>query len=233
MSVLNKEKIEKEIERLGLTKGEVADKMNMSIQSFSRMISGNTLNPRLDNAIGLSRILGVSLDYLTDLTNERDVDVQIKDISAKLGLSLNSIYNLMWMNQNMECHVAPLDELISSTTIYQINDSLKNLYEANSLSEYGDYDIQYDLKGQSKHKQIAQYNITDIYIYELMNWIRLSLDYSDSKKIGIERTIEYLENSDDESIFKEDIPELKEKFENFEYFKNCQTKGNRIVCEKN
>ena len=218
MSVLNKEKIEKEIERLGLTKGEVADKMNMSIQSFSRMISGNTLNPRLDNAIGLSRILGVSLDYLTDLTNERDVDVQIKDISAKLGLSLNSIYNLMWMNQNMECHVAPLDELISSTTIYQINDSLKNLYEANSLSEYGDYDIQYDLKGQSKHKQIAQYNITDIYIYELMNWIRLSLDYSDSKKIGIERTIEYLENSDDESIFKEDIPELKEKFDNFEYF---------------
>lgn len=233
MSVLNKEKIEKEIERLGFTKGEVADKMNMSIQSFSRMISGNTLNPRLDNAIGLSRILGVSLDYLTDLTNERDVDVQIKDISAKLGLSLNSIYNLMWMNQNMECHVAPLDELISSTTIYQINDSLKNLYEANSLSEYGDYDIQYDLKGQSKHKQIAQYNITDIYIYELMNWIRLSLDYSDSKKIGIERTIEYLENSDDESIFKEDIPELKEKFDNFEYFKNCQTKGNRIVCEKN
>lgn len=233
MSVLNKEKIEKEIERLGLTKGEVADKMNMSIQSFSRMISGNTLNPRLDNAIGLSRILGVSLDYLTDLTNERDVDVQIKDISAKLGLSLNSIYNLMWMNQNMECHVAPLDELISSTTIYQINDSLKNLYEANSLSEYGDYDIQYDLKGQSKHKQIAQYNITDIYIYELMNWIRLSLDYSDSKKIGIERTIEYLENSDDENIFKEDIPELKEKFDNFEYFKNCQTKGNRIVCEKN
>lgn len=233
MSVLNKEKIEKEIERLGLTKGEVADKMNMSIQSFSRMISGNTLNPRLDNAIRLSRILGVSLDYLTDLTNERDVDVQIKDISAKLGLSLNSIYNLMWMNQNMECHVAPLDELISSTTIYQINDSLKNLYEANSLSEYGDYDIQYDLKGQSKHKQIAQYNITDIYIYELMNWIRLSLDYSDSKKIGIERTIEYLENSDDESIFKEDIPELKEKFDNFEYFKNCQTKGNRIVCEKN
>lgn len=233
MSVLNKEKIEKEIERLGLTKGEVADKMNMSIQSFSRMISGNTLNPRLDNAIGLSRILGVSLDYLTDLTNERDVDVRIKDISAKLGLSLNSIYNLMWMNQNMECHVAPLDELISSTTIYQINDSLKNLYEANSLSEYGDYDIQYDLKGQSKHKQIAQYNITDIYIYELMNWIRLSLDYSDSKKIGIERTIEYLENSDDESIFKEDIPELKEKFDNFEYFKNCQTKGNRIVCEKN
>ena len=228
-----REKIEKEIERLGLTKGEVADKMNMSIQSFSRMISGNTLNPRLDNAIGLSRILGVSLDYLTDLTNERDVDVQIKDISAKLGLSLNSIYNLMWMNQNMECHVAPLDELISSTTIYQINDSLKNLYEANSLSEYGDYDIQYDLKGQSKHKQIAQYNITDIYIYELMNWIRLSLDYSDSKKIGIERTIEYLENSDDESIFKEDIPELKEKFDNFEYFKNCQTKGNRIVCEKN
>ena len=233
MSVLNKEKIEKEIERLGLTKGEVADKMNMSIQSFSRMISGNTLNPRLDNAIGLSRILGVSLDYLTDLTNERDVDVQIKDISAKLGLSLNSIYNLMWMNQNMECHVAPLDELISSTTIYQINDSLKNLYEANSLSEYGDYDIQYDLKGQSKHKQIAQYKITDIYIYELMNWIRLSLDYSDSKKIGIERTIEYLENSDDESIFKDDIPELKEKFDNFEYFKNCQTKGNRIVCEKN
>lgn len=233
MSVLNKEKIEKEIERLGLTKGEVADKMNMSIQSFSRMISGNTLNPRLDNAIGLSRILGVSLDYLTDLTNERDADVQIKDISAKLGLSLNSIYNLMWMNQNMECHVAPLDELISSTTIYQINDSLKNLYEANSLSEYGDYDIQYDLKGQSKHKQIAQYNITDIYIYELMNWIRLSLDYSDSKKIGIERTIEYLENSDDESIFKDDIPELKEKFDNFEYFKNCQTKGNRIVCEKN
>ena len=42
MSVLNKEKIEKEIERLGLTKREVADKMNMSIQSLSRLISGNT-----------------------------------------------------------------------------------------------------------------------------------------------------------------------------------------------
>lgn len=182
MSVLNKEKIEKEIERLGLTKGDVANKMNMKIQSFSRMISENTTNPRLDNVIELSRILGVSLDYLTDLTDERDVDVQIKDISTKLGLSLNSIHNLMWMNQNMECHVAPLDELISSTTIYQINESLKNLYEVNSLSEYGKYDIRYDLKGQSKYKQIEQYNIVDIYLYELMNWIRISLDYSDSKK---------------------------------------------------
>ncbi len=232
MSVLNKEKIEKEIERLGLTKGDVANKMNMKIQSFSRMISENTTNPRLDNVIELSRILGVSLDYLTDLTDERDVDVQIKDISTKLGLSLNSIHNLMWMNQNMECHVAPLDELISSTTIYQINESLKNLYEVNSLSEYGKYDIRYDLKGQSKYKQIEQYNIVDIYLYELMNWIRISLDYSDSKKIGIERTIEYLENLDDESFFKDDIPKLKEKFNNFEYFKYCQMKGNRIVCEK-
>lgn len=232
MSVLNKEKIEKEIERLGLTKGDVANKMNMKIQSFSRMISKNTTNPRLDNVIELSRILGVSLDYLTDLTDERDVDVQIKDISTKLGLSLNSIHNLMWMNQNMECHVAPLDELISSTTIYQINESLKNLYEVNSLSEYGKYDIRYDLKGQSKYKQIEQYNIVDIYLYELMNWIRISLDYSDSKKIGIERTIEYLENLDDESFFKDDIPKLKEKFNNFEYFKYCQMKGNRIVCEK-
>ena len=89
MSVLNKEKIEKEIERLGLTKGDVANKMNMKIQSFSRMISENTTNPRLDNVIELSRILGVSLDYLTDLTDEREVDVQIKDISTKLGLSLN------------------------------------------------------------------------------------------------------------------------------------------------
>lgn len=232
MSVLNKEKIEKEIERLGLTKGDVANKMNMKIQSFSRMISENTTNPRLDNVIELSRILGVSLDYLTDLTDERDADVQIKDISTKLGLSLNSIHNLMWMNQNMECHVAPLDELISSTTIYQINESLKNLYEVNSLSEYGKYDIRYDLKGQSKYKQIEQYNIVDIYLYELMNWIRISLDYSDSKKIGIERTIEYLENLDDESFFKDDIPKLKEKFNNFEYFKYCQMKGNRIVCEK-
>ena len=232
MSVLNKEKIEKEIERLGLTKGDVANKMNMKIQSFSRMISENTTNPRLDNVIELSRILGVSLDYLTDLTDERDVDVQIKDISTKLGLSLNSIHNLMWMNQNMECHVAPLDELISYTTIYQINESLKNLYEVNSLSEYGKYDIRYDLKGQSKYKQIEQYNIVDIYLYELMNWIRISLDYSDSKKIGIERTIEYLENLDDESFFKDDIPKLKEKFNNFEYFKYCQMKGNRIVCEK-
>lgn len=232
MSVLNKEKIEKEIERLGLTKGDVANKMNMKIQSFSRMISENTTNPRLDNVIELSRILGVSLDYLTDLTDERDADVQIKDISTKLGLSLNSIHNLMWINQNMECHVAPLDELISSTTIYQINESLKNLYEVNSLSEYGKYDIRYDLKGQSKYKQIEQYNIVDIYLYELMNWIRISLDYSDSKKIGIERTIEYLENLDDESFFKDDIPKLKEKFNNFEYFKYCQMKGNRIVCEK-
>lgn len=232
MSVLNKEKIEKEIERLGLTKGDVANKMNMKIQSFSRMISENTTNPRLDNVIELSRILGVSLDYLTDLTDEREVDVQIKDISTKLGLSLNSIHNLMWMNQNMECHVAPLDELISSTTIYRINDSLKNLYEANSLSEYGDYDIQYDLKGQSKHKQIEQYNITDIYIYELMNWIRLSLDYSDSKKTGIKRTIEYLENSDYMKDFENDLLELKEKLDNFEYFKNEQIEGNRIVCEK-
>lgn len=232
MSVLNKEKIEKEIERLGLTKGDVANKMNMKIQSFSRMISENTTNPRLDNVIELSRILGVSLDYLTDLTDERDADVQIKDISTKLGLSLNSIHNLMWINQNMECHVAPLDELFSSTTIYQINESLKNLYEVNSLSEYGKYDIRYDLKGQSKYKQIEQYNIVDIYLYELMNWIRISLDYSDSKKIGIERTIEYLENLDDESFFKDDIPKLKEKFNNFEYFKYCQMKGNRIVCEK-
>lgn len=39
MSVLNKSKVEKEIEELGLTKKDVAKKMEMSEQSFSRMIS--------------------------------------------------------------------------------------------------------------------------------------------------------------------------------------------------
>lgn len=226
MSVLNKSKVEKEIEKLGLTKKDIAKKMNMKEQSFSRMISEKTDNPRLDNVLELSKILNVSLDYLLDLTDEKEVNIEVKEISNKLGISIKAIQNLLWIKNNVEYGAFPIDDLLASPCIYSINSILKDLYEVNSLNEYGRYDVVVNSKTKESIKKINQYNIVDVYIYELITYIRKMLDYSNSKRKGIEETIKYIESlsGEDEYIdFKDEIPNLKEKLRDFEQ--------NKLSCE--
>lgn len=234
MSVLNKSKVEKEIEALGLTKKDIAKKMEMSEQSFSRMISEKTDNPRLDNVLELSKILNVSLDYLLDLTDEKEINIEVKEISNKLGISIKAIQNLLWIKNNVEYGVFPIDDLLASPCIYSINSILKDLYEVNSLNEYGRYDVVVNSKTKDPIKEINQYNIVDVYIYELITYIRRVLDYSDSKKKGIEKTIKYIEglsDKDDDSFLKDDLPMLKEKLKDFEQNKmDCEI-GDRYSYE--
>lgn len=226
MSVLNKSKVEKEIEELGLTKKDVAKKMEMSEQSFSRMISEKTDNPRLDNVLELSKILNVSIDYLLDLTDEKEVNIEVKEMSNKLGISIKAIQNLLWIKNNVEYGAFPIDDLLASPCIYSINSIFKDLYEVNSLNEYGQYDVVFNSKTKESIKKINQFNMIDVYIYELMTQIRRALDYSDSKRKGIEETIKYIEslsNGDEYIDFKDEIPDLKEKLRDFE--------RNKISCE--
>ena len=234
MSVLNKSKVEKEIEKLGLTKKDIAKKMNMKEQSFSRMISEKTDNPRLDNVLELSKILNVSLDYLLDLTDEKEVNIEVKEISNKLGISIKAIQNLLWIKNNVEYGAFPIDDLLTSPCIYSINSILKDLYEVNSLNVYEQYDVVLNSKTIESIKKINQYNMVDVYIYELMTYIRKVLDYSDSKRKGIKKTIEYIEglsDKDDDSFFKDDLPKLKEELKDFEQNKMTCEIGDRYAYE--
>lgn len=236
MSVLNKSKVEKEIEELGLTKKDVAKKMEMSEQSFSRMISEKTDNPRLDNVLELSKILNVSLDYLLDLTDEKEVNIEVKEMSNKLGISIKAIQNLLWIKNNVEYGAFPVDDLLASPRIYSINSILKDLYEVNSLNEYVQYDVVLNSKTKESIKKINQSNIIDVYIYELMTYIRMALNYSDSKRKGIEEAIKFIEGlkdkDEDEYIdLKDEIPILKEKLRDFEQNKMSCEIGDRYTYD--
>lgn len=234
MSVLNKSKVEKEIEELGLTKKDIAKKMKVSEQSFSRMISEKTDNPRLDNVLELSKILNVSIDYLLDLTDEKEVNIEVKEMSNKLGVSIKAIQNLLWIKNNVEYGAFPIDDLLASPCIYSINSILKDLYEVNSLNEYVQYDVVLNSKTKESIKKINQYNMIDVYIYELMTYIRKALNYSDSRRKGIEEAIKFIDglSGEDEYIdLKDEIPNLKEKLRDFEQNKMSCEIGDRYSYE--
>ena len=71
MGVLRKDRIEERLMEIEKNKTWLAWQMNMSLQSFSRMLRGNN-NPRIDNVIKLSKLLNISTDYLLGLTNEKE-----------------------------------------------------------------------------------------------------------------------------------------------------------------
>lgn len=99
MNELRKDRIEAQLLKLNKTKGWLANQMNMSIQSLSRMLGGNN-KPRIDNIIELSKILNVSIDYLLGVSNESSVDVSLKDMSKKTRLSEKTINILSSLDED-------------------------------------------------------------------------------------------------------------------------------------
>ena len=118
MNVLRKDRIEKRLVEMGKNKSWLSQQMNMSLQSFSRMLGENN-NPRIDNIIELSKLLNVSCDYLLGLSNESEIDVSLKDISKKTGLSLKSLKTLQILSDlNLINSINELFECIYSYDFY-------------------------------------------------------------------------------------------------------------------
>lgn len=63
------ERIRKERERLGLTKKEMSDKLDMYQATYSSIENGNAMGS--GRMVDTARALNISLDYLTGLTDER------------------------------------------------------------------------------------------------------------------------------------------------------------------
>ena len=80
-------RIEKERKRLKLTQEELAAALNVSRQSISKW-EQDAVMPDLENIINLSKVLGVSVEYLTmGKENDNSVKLSIKDyIAVGIGI---------------------------------------------------------------------------------------------------------------------------------------------------
>ena len=160
MNELRKDRIEKRLNEMKQTKSWLAQQMNMSLQSFSRMLGGNN-NPRIDNIIELSKLLNVSIDYLLGVSEESTIDVSLKDMSEKTGLSVKSIEKLICYKNNKLS-----DHKLKALNLLLENDNLllSSLYDYLSIypigERYGNYE---DL-----NRSMVDYDKEKILLFELM-----------------------------------------------------------------
>lgn len=163
MNELRKDRVEAQLLKLNKTKGWLANQMNMSIQSLSRMLGGNN-KPRIDNIIELSKILNVSIDYLLGISNESSVDVSLKDMSKKTGLSGKSIDKLQHFNSKNQKQLKALNLILEN------NDYLLScLYDYLEIYPFG------ERWGDSKeiNRTMSDYDQEKLALLELMETIEL------------------------------------------------------------
>lgn len=159
MNELRKDRIEKRLNELKQTKSWLAQQMNMSLQSFSRMLGGNN-NPRIDNIIELSKLLNVSIDYLLGVSEESTIDVSLKDMSEKTGLSVKSIEKLICYKNNKLS-----DRKLKALNLLLENDDLllSSLYDYLSIYPIGEtYGNHEDL-----NRSMLDYDKEKILLFEL------------------------------------------------------------------
>lgn len=159
MNELRKDRIEKRLNELKQTKSWLAQQMNMSLQSFSRMLGGNN-NPRIDNVIELSKKLDISIDYLLGVSEESTIDVSLKDISEKTGLSVKSIEKLICYKNNKLS-----DRKLKALNLLLENDDLllSSLYDYLSIYPIGEtYGNHEDL-----NRSMLDYDKEKILLFEL------------------------------------------------------------------
>lgn len=132
MNELRKDRVEAQLLKLNKTKGWLANQMNMSIQSLSRMLGGNN-KPRIDNIIELSKILNVSIDYLLGVSNEATIDLSIKDISKKTGLSVKSVEKLQYFNSKSQRQLKALNLILENSDYL-----LSSLYDYLEIYPFGE-----------------------------------------------------------------------------------------------
>ena len=133
--------------------------MNMSLQSFSRMLGGIN-NPRIDNIIELSKLLNVSIDYLLGVSEESTIDVSLKDMSEKTGLSVKSIEKLICYKNNKLS-----DRKLKALNLLLENDDLllSSLYDYLSIYPIGEtYGNHEDL-----NRSMLDYDKEKILLFEL------------------------------------------------------------------
>lgn len=79
-------KVDTELTYLGKTRKELANSIGFDVTNISFGIKRNSI-PAADTALKVSRFLGVSLDYLLDMTDENSQETQnpqILEIENKL-----------------------------------------------------------------------------------------------------------------------------------------------------
>ena len=189
MNELRKDRIEKRLNEMKQTKSWLAQQMNMSLQSFSRMLGGNN-NPRIDNIIELSKLLNVSIDYLLGVSEESTIDVSLKDMSEKTGLSVKSIEKLICYKNDKFSN----DKLEALNLLLENNNLLLSfLYDYLSIYPFG------ETYGQNNNHDLnrcmSDYDKEKILLFELME--------------AIERFKSHLKYEFDEQYRKKKIDELE------------------------
>ncbi|MCL2189242.1 MAG: helix-turn-helix transcriptional regulator [Defluviitaleaceae bacterium] len=83
----------------GVRTEEVADAVGIGSSAVRSWCTGYA-RPDIDKIPAICRFFGVSADWLLGISDTKSVDIEMRDICEKTGLSENALFNLMRYNEN-------------------------------------------------------------------------------------------------------------------------------------
>lgn len=87
-------RIKETLEKKNKTQSDLCRETGIKRSTISAIITGVRDNPNIDLLVSIAKALDVSIDYLVGLSDESSIDVCLKDISKKTGISTMALKNL-------------------------------------------------------------------------------------------------------------------------------------------
>lgn len=136
----------------GITNKEMGTLCDIKSTTMHELLSGKRANPSADILIKLSTGLNVSIDYLLGLTEQPSINLEIKDIIEKIGLtekSLNTLFEAKKQDEeNFKHYDINNQDDIDYYNYYSIRQSINELLESKVffplISRLSDYTHAYD-----------------------------------------------------------------------------------------
>lgn len=88
------ERIADTLLKQGKTQTDLCNEIGMKTSTLNAIITGERKNPRIETIVPIAKGLNISLDYLLGLSDETSIDVELKTISKKTGISVDAIQNI-------------------------------------------------------------------------------------------------------------------------------------------
>lgn len=113
------ERIADTLLKQGKTQTDLCNEIGMKTSTLNAIITGERKNPRIETIVPIAKGLNTSLDYLLGLSDTSSVNVELKDIKRKTGLS-ETVLNKFIKRQLKENEIETLNLILESDIIDEL-----------------------------------------------------------------------------------------------------------------
>lgn len=108
-NIITANRIKELRKKLGITQGELAEKLNVQRQIISYYETGSR-TPNIDDIIILANAFNTSADYLLGLSDTSTTDIELKAICDYTGLSESSVMGIKYVFKTIDLDTKKEDE---------------------------------------------------------------------------------------------------------------------------